>query len=153
MFQTNQWVKSPTGASGSSTMSARLFASAGAPSIRNSGLTFCPFLLNFSGIVPPSWNAELLIFIFAPPAANATSAVAVIAHPTIIIVFILRTQSLDRSANGRIRRGDQSPYVFANMTKNGRTIVEYLLALLRARDDLPRDRDEIARALGLQGRA
>src|SRR5437588_4467403 len=38
------------------------------------------------------------------------------------------------------------------MTKNGRTIREKLLALLRAPDYRPRDRDEIARALGLQGR-
>ena len=43
-------------------------------------------------------------------------------------------------------------YGFANMTKNGRTIREKLLALLRAPDYRPRDRDEIARALGLQGR-
>jgi ribonuclease R len=38
------------------------------------------------------------------------------------------------------------------MTKNGRTIREKVLALLRAPDYRPRDRDEIARALGLQGR-
>src|SRR6266480_5582351 len=38
------------------------------------------------------------------------------------------------------------------MTKNGRTIREKLLALVRAPDYRPRDRDEIARALGLQGR-
>jgi ribonuclease R len=43
-------------------------------------------------------------------------------------------------------------YVFANMTRNGRTIREKLLALLRAPDYRPRDRDEIARGLGLQGR-
>ena len=43
-------------------------------------------------------------------------------------------------------------YGFANMTKNGRTIREKLLALVRAPDYRPRDRDEIARALGLQGR-
>jgi ribonuclease R len=38
------------------------------------------------------------------------------------------------------------------MTKNGRTIREKVLALLQAPDYRPRDRDEIARALGLQGR-
>src|SRR5947199_2125613 len=38
------------------------------------------------------------------------------------------------------------------MTKNGRTIREKVLALLRAPDYRPRDRDEIARALGLHGR-
>src|SRR5437868_3489279 len=38
------------------------------------------------------------------------------------------------------------------MTKNGRTIREKLLALLRAPDYRPRDRNEIARALGSQGR-
>src|SRR6266446_5661282 len=38
------------------------------------------------------------------------------------------------------------------MTKNGRTIREKLLALLRAPDYRPRDRDEIARALGLKSR-
>ena len=43
-------------------------------------------------------------------------------------------------------------YVFVNMIKNGRTIREKLLALVRAPDYRPRDRDEIARALGRQGR-
>jgi ribonuclease R len=38
------------------------------------------------------------------------------------------------------------------MTKNGRTIREKLLALLRAPDYRPLDRNEIARALGCQGR-
>src|SRR5213592_37933 len=38
------------------------------------------------------------------------------------------------------------------MTKNGRTIREKLLALVRAPDYRPRDRDEIARVLRLQGR-
>ena len=38
------------------------------------------------------------------------------------------------------------------MTKDGRTIREKVLALLRAPDYRPRDRNEIARALGLQGR-
>src|SRR6266404_5773323 len=38
------------------------------------------------------------------------------------------------------------------MSKDGRTIREKVLALLRAPDYRPRDRDEIARALGLQGR-
>src|SRR5881392_2851306 len=38
------------------------------------------------------------------------------------------------------------------MTTNGLTIREKLLALVRAADYRPRDRDEIARALGLQGR-
>jgi len=43
-------------------------------------------------------------------------------------------------------------YGFANMTKNGRTIREKLLALLRMPDYRPSDRDEIARGLRLQGR-
>ena len=43
-------------------------------------------------------------------------------------------------------------YGFANMTKNGRTIREKLLALLRMPDYRPSDRNEIARALRLQGR-
>src|SRR5213082_4317535 len=38
------------------------------------------------------------------------------------------------------------------MTKNGRTIRERLLALLRTPDYRPSDRNEIARALRLQGR-
>ena len=38
------------------------------------------------------------------------------------------------------------------MTKNGRTIREKVLALLRAPDYRPRDRNEIARELGLKGR-
>ena len=43
-------------------------------------------------------------------------------------------------------------YAFATMTKNGRTIREKILALLRAPDYRPRDRNEIARELGLKGR-
>jgi ribonuclease R len=43
-------------------------------------------------------------------------------------------------------------YAFANMTKNGRTIREKVLSLLRAPDYRPRDRNEIAQALGLKGR-
>jgi ribonuclease R len=43
-------------------------------------------------------------------------------------------------------------YAFATMTKNGRTIREKVLALLRAPDYRPRDRNEIARELGLKGR-
>jgi len=43
-------------------------------------------------------------------------------------------------------------YGFANMTKNGRTIREKVLVLLRAPDYRPRDRNEIAQALGLKGR-
>src|SRR5205823_6030270 len=38
------------------------------------------------------------------------------------------------------------------MTKNGRTIREKVLTLLRAPDYRPRDRDEIAQALGAKGR-
>src|SRR6202022_3954765 len=38
------------------------------------------------------------------------------------------------------------------MTKNGRTIREKVLALLRSRDYRPRNKNEIARALGLKGR-
>ncbi|HYR24045.1 MAG TPA: hypothetical protein VEP30_14095, partial [Chthoniobacterales bacterium] len=38
------------------------------------------------------------------------------------------------------------------MTKNGRTIREKVLVLLRAPDYRPRDRNEIAQALGLKGR-
>src|SRR5437660_9103344 len=43
-------------------------------------------------------------------------------------------------------------YGFANMIKNGRTIREKVLALLRAPDYRPRDRNEISQALGLEGR-
>jgi ribonuclease R len=43
-------------------------------------------------------------------------------------------------------------YGFANMTKDGRTIRDKVLAFLRAPDYRPGDRDEIARALGAKGR-
>jgi hypothetical protein len=35
--------------------------------------------VNFDGMLPPSWKAELVIFIVAPPAANETIAVSTIA--------------------------------------------------------------------------
>src|SRR5438067_13021287 len=38
------------------------------------------------------------------------------------------------------------------MTKNGRTVREKILALLRAPDYRPQDRNEISRTLGLKGR-
>jgi ribonuclease R len=47
---------------------------------------------------------------------------------------------------------DNLQYAFVKMTKNGRTIREKVLVLLRAPDYRPRDRNEIAQALGLKGR-
>src|ERR1051326_3207627 len=70
MFQANQCVNNPPGASGSSTTRTRLLAPEGVPSMRNGGLVSPPLQVNFGGIFPPSEKAELVIFILPPVAAN-----------------------------------------------------------------------------------
>src|SRR5437773_8167763 len=87
MFQTTQCVNSPLGASGSSTINTRVFASAGMPEICKAGLVFGPSHVNFDGMLPPCWKAELVIFILAPPAANVAVAVRKIADTPAIITF------------------------------------------------------------------
>ena len=87
MFQTSQWVNNPPGASGSSAIKTRLFASEGRSVICRGGLVSDPSHVNFDGIVPPSWKAELVIFILAPPAAIETIAASKIATAPILIGF------------------------------------------------------------------
>src|SRR6266566_2748335 len=87
MFQTAQCVNSPLGASGSSTIKTRLFASAGTSEICNGGLVLAPSHVNFDGMFAPCWNAELVTFILAPPAANEAIAATKIADVAAIIVF------------------------------------------------------------------
>src|SRR5713101_1716053 len=64
---------------------------------------------------------------------------------------MLQTRSIDPPTDG-FAVANNLQYAFATMTKNGRTIREKVLALLRAPDYRPRDRNEIARELGLKGR-
>src|SRR5438045_8887509 len=79
MFQTGQCVNSPLGASGSSTIKTRLFASEGTSEIYKGGLVLAPSHENFDGMFAPSWKAELVIFILASPAANETT-ISITAH-------------------------------------------------------------------------
>src|SRR5438067_13185656 len=65
---------------------------------------------------------------------------------------MLQTRSLDRSANGRIRRGEQSPICFRHDDQERSHNSRKGFGLLRAPDYRPRDRNEIARELGLKGR-
>jgi hypothetical protein len=91
MFQTSQWVNNPLGASGSSAIKTRLFAFEGTPVICKGGLVSDPSHVNFDGILPPSWKAELVIFILAPSAANeAITASKVTTTPLIIGFRIVR---------------------------------------------------------------
>src|SRR5438132_13588551 len=87
MFQTTQCVNSPLGASGSSTIKTRLFASGGTSEICKGGLVLAPSHENFDGMLPPCWKAELMIFILAPPAANEAIAASRIADAPAIIPF------------------------------------------------------------------
>src|SRR5256886_16721452 len=87
MFQTTQCVNSPLGASGSSTIKTRLFASEGTSEICKGGLVFAPSHVNFDGMFAPSWKAELVTFILAPPAANEAIAARKIADALAIIAF------------------------------------------------------------------
>src|SRR5438045_9235540 len=74
MFQTSQCVNNPPGASGSSAISARVFAPEGTSPICNGGLVSPPSHVNFDGMLSPSRKAELVIFILAPPAAKEALA-------------------------------------------------------------------------------
>jgi hypothetical protein len=84
MFQTIQCVKSPPGASGSSTIKTRLFAPEGTSEIRKGGLASGPSHVNFDGMLAASWKAELAIFILAPPATEAIAASKIADTPAII---------------------------------------------------------------------
>src|SRR5436190_4020899 len=91
MLQTAQCVNSPLGASGSSTIKTRLFASGGTSEICKGGLVLAPSHENFDGMLPPCWKAELVIFTLAPPAANeAIAATATTDAPAIIAFCIIR---------------------------------------------------------------
>src|SRR5689334_18722389 len=59
MFQRIQCVNKPRGASGSSTIKTRDFAPLGTPLIFSSGFTFAPLHVNFAGMSPPAWKAEV----------------------------------------------------------------------------------------------
>src|SRR5689334_20158326 len=59
MFQRIQCVNKPRGASGSSTIKTRDFAPLGTPLIFSSGFTFAPLHVNFAGMSPPVWKAEV----------------------------------------------------------------------------------------------
>jgi hypothetical protein len=51
------------------------------------GLVSDPSHVNFDGILPPSWKAELVIFIFAPSAANEAITASNITTAPLVIGF------------------------------------------------------------------
>src|SRR3989338_8258357 len=63
IFHKIQCTKVPMGASGSSMTSARLLAAAGTSSKLSSGFAFSPSQVKREGILPPSSNAPVVIFI------------------------------------------------------------------------------------------
>src|SRR5437867_10467789 len=87
MFQAVQCVNIPLGASGSSQIITRPFASEGTSEICKGGLVLAPSHVNFDGMLPPCWKAELVIFILPPPAANVAIAASKIADAPAIITF------------------------------------------------------------------
>src|SRR5207247_8608921 len=87
IFQTIQCVNNPLGASGSSTINARLFAPEGTSAICKGGLVSAPSQVNFDGMFAPSCKAELLIFILALPAANEATPASEFANPSLLIAF------------------------------------------------------------------
>src|SRR5436190_13876849 len=87
MFQTTQCVNNPPGASGSSAIKTRLFASEGTPVICKGGLVSDPSHVNLDGISPPSWKVELVIFILAPSSPNEAIAVIKITTAPLAIGF------------------------------------------------------------------
>src|SRR3990172_6494555 len=73
-----QWLKVPTGASGSSIIRVKLFAAVGAPSHESGGERSAPSQVYGLGMVPPSLKAVLFIVktITSPPFCAETSAPA-----------------------------------------------------------------------------
>ena len=63
MLNIVQWTQIPAGASGSSRISARLFASSGVPVIVSGGFIFSPSHVYLAGIFSLLLNAVLEIFI------------------------------------------------------------------------------------------
>src|SRR5207248_11543694 len=89
MFQTSQCVNNPPGASGSSAISARVFAPEGTSPICNGGLVSPPSPVNFDGIILTSRKAVLLIFILATPAAKEAIDDSKIADMLTVIGFLI----------------------------------------------------------------
>src|SRR5947207_1257160 len=82
-------VNNPPGASGSSAISARVFAPEGTSPICNGGLVSPPSHVNFDGMLSPSRKAELAIFILAPPAAKEAIAASKTADMLAVIGFLI----------------------------------------------------------------
>src|SRR5690349_4662703 len=74
MSKTTQWVKSPRGASGSCTMSAKPCVPSGTPLHSRGGERFSPSQVKREGIVPPSVKAELLSVNMAVSLQSGTGA-------------------------------------------------------------------------------
>src|SRR5262249_26142955 len=99
MFQISQCVNKPPGASGSSTIKTRLFAPGGTPAICKGGLVSDPSHVNFDEMLVPSWKAELVILIVAPPAANEAIAGSKMATAPPAIDIRLVTPSIEIALN------------------------------------------------------
>src|SRR5438552_16443887 len=67
MFHATQWTQVPMGASGSSAISAKLFAPLGTSDQLKGGDTSCPSQVYDLGIIPPASNAKLFSSIDQPP--------------------------------------------------------------------------------------
>jgi hypothetical protein len=82
--------------------------------------------VNFGGILPPFWKAELVIVIRAPSAAKeAITASNIRAAPVVIISFIARPPieiALNRQTDA---------YCFDDMAVNGRNIRDQILVRLK----------------------
>ena len=76
MFQTSQWVQVRPGASGSSTIKARVLTVLGRFSMRRGGFVFESSQVYFLGIFPPSENALLVTLREAAAGADAFSVCA-----------------------------------------------------------------------------
>src|SRR5437762_3923560 len=100
IFQTIQCVNNPLGASGSSTINARLFAPEGTSAICKGGLVSAPSQVNFDGMIAPSCKAELVIFILAPPAANEATAASAIANALPVIAFCIIRPPVETALHG-----------------------------------------------------
>src|SRR5207244_1265739 len=73
IFHATQCTQVPMGASGSSAISAKLFAPLGTSDQLKGGDTSCPSQVYCLGIIPPASNAELLSSIGQPPFLHSLS--------------------------------------------------------------------------------
>jgi hypothetical protein len=82
--------------------------------------------VNFDGILPPSWKAELEIVIRAPSAANEAITASNIRAAPLVIAFRIVRPPIEIALNRQTYA-----YCFDDMAVNGRNIRDQILVRLK----------------------